>query len=145
MKALLLTIVLLINIACVAQKANYTDSLKKYQQEYVNAHEVVKEQDWKYFKFFPVDKKYRIIASFQKIDDAKGFIMKTSGTKTPQYFKYGLLTFTLDNKVLHLTVYQSQQLSKDDKYKDYLFVPFTDLTSGNKSYGGGKYMDFKNG
>ena len=30
----------------------------------------------------------------------------------------------------------------DEKYKNYLFVPYTDLTSGNKSYGGGKYLDF---
>jgi uncharacterized protein len=141
MKKLLLPLLLLISIFSAAQK-NYTDSLTKFQQEYVHTHEVVKEADWKYFRFFPVDKKYRVLATFEKIDDPKGFIMKTSGTKTPQYFKYGTLTFTINKKVLHLTVYQSQQLMKDDKYKDYLFVPFTDLTSGNKSYGGGKYLDF---
>lgn len=141
MKKLLLPLLLLISIFSAAQKS-YTDSLTKFQQEYVHTHEVVKEADWKYFKFFPVDKKYRVLATFKKIDDPKGFIMKTSGTKTPQYFKYGTLTFTINKKVLQLTVYQSQQLMKDDKYKDYLFVPFTDLTSGNKSYGGGKYLDF---
>ena len=26
--------------------------------------------------------------------------------------------------------------------KNYLFVPFTDLTSGGESYGGGRYLDF---
>lgn len=142
MKKIFFPILLLLSIVSVAQKSGYADSLKKFQEDYVHSHEVVKEADWKYFKFFPVDIKYRVLATFEKIDDPKGFIMKTSGTKTPQYFKYGTLTFTINKKVLHLTVYQSKQLMKDDKYKDYLFVPFTDLTSGNKSYGGGKYLDF---
>jgi hypothetical protein len=90
-----------------------------------------------------VNKKYRVTAVFEKMDDPKGFIMKTSGVKTKQYFKYGKLTFTLDNKTFHLTIYQSQDLMNDDKYRNYLFVPFTDLTTGNKSYGGGKYLDFE--
>ena len=32
---------------------------------------------------------------------------------------------------------------QDEKYRDYLFIPFTDLTSGNESYAGGRYFDFK--
>ncbi len=31
---------------------------------------------------------------------------------------------------------------QDTAYKNYLFLPFTDLTSGNRSYGGGRYLDF---
>ena len=142
MRALFFSFLILTGLNAPAQKKTYRDSLDAFQKNYVETHEVVKEADRKYFKFFPVNKKYRVLAAFEKMDDPKGFIMKTSGTKTPQYFKYGILTFTLDNKVLQLTVYQSQQLKKDDQYKDYLFVPFTDLTSGDKSYGGGKYLDF---
>ena len=125
-----------------AQRSNYNDSIKLFQQNYVQTHEVVNEPNRSFFQFFPVNKKYRVLATFKKLDDAKGFIMKTSGTKTKKYFKYGILRFTIDHKQLKLTVYQSEQLMKDDKYKNYLFIPFTDLTSGNKSYGGGKYLDF---
>jgi hypothetical protein len=142
MKFLLATLLIGLNLSLAAQRLTYTDSLKKFQQEYVNTHEVVKEGDRKYFRFFPVDKKYRVVARFKKIDDSKGFVMKTSGTKTSKYFKYGLLSFTIGNKTLHLTVYQSESLMKDTTYMNYLFVPFTDLTSGDKSYGGGKYLDF---
>ena len=28
-----------------------------------------------------------------------------------------------------------------EKYKDYLFIPFTDKTSGIETYGGGRYID----
>ena len=142
MRSFIFSIFVLVSFNTVAQKISYPDSIKRFQLDYVHTHEVVKEADWKYFKFFPVNKKYKVLATFEKIDDPKGFIMKTSGTRTPQYFRYGILSFTLDKKLYHLTVYQSEKLMKDDKYKDYLFVPFTDLTSGDQSYGGGKYLDF---
>lgn len=32
---------------------------------------------------------------------------------------------------------------KQKKYKDYLFVPFGDATSGFESYGGGRYLEFE--
>ena len=142
MRSFITTIFLFMCAVAVAQKSDYTDSLEKFQQNYVTTHEVVKAPDSKYFKFFPVNKKYRVLAKFEKLKDAKGFIMKTSGAKNPKYFKYGLLTFRIDNKEFHLTIYQSENLMKEDEYKDYLFVPFTDLTSGDKSYAGGKYLDF---
>ncbi len=31
----------------------------------------------------------------------------------------------------------------DPTYKNYLFLPFTDLTSGEESYGGGRYIDLE--
>ena len=31
---------------------------------------------------------------------------------------------------------------KTAEYKNYLFIPFTDLTTGDESYGSGRYMDF---
>jgi uncharacterized protein (DUF1684 family) len=143
MKSLLSFLFLFMHFNINAQKLNYTDSLKKFQQDYLHSHEVVKKSDWKYFSFFPVNKKYRVIAVFTKIADSKGFTMKTSGSKTRKYFKYGMLRFSIDGRSLQLTVYQSEELMNDAKYKNYLFVPYTDLTSGNKSYGGGKYLDFE--
>ncbi|MEP7163699.1 MAG: DUF1684 domain-containing protein [Ferruginibacter sp.] len=142
MKPLMLSILLLAQVAGKAQQPNYIDSLKKFQLDYVHTHEVVKKTDWKYFRFFPVNKKYRVLATFEKIDDPKGFIMKTSGDKTRRYFKYGTVSFMIDKKSLQLTVYQSEDLMRSSQYKNYLFIPFTDLTSGDKSYGGGKYLDF---
>lgn len=142
MKPLFFSLFLFIHFNTHAQKLNYTDSLKKFQLDYVHNHEVVKKTDWKFMKFFPVNMKYRVLAVFEKMDDSTGFIMKTSGAKTSRYYKYGKLSFTIDHQPLQLTVYQSELLKKDSQYKNYLFVPFTDLTSGDKSYGGGKYLDF---
>ena len=31
------------------------------------------------------------------------------------------------------------------EYQDYLFLPFKDLSNGNQTYGGGRYLDFRQG
>lgn len=137
--------VILFFICCIdatAQKADYTDSIRKFQETYIKTHEVVKDGDRKYLRFFPVDKKYRVTATFKKTADSNGFSMKTSGSKIKQYFRYGVLSFRINNKACNLTVYQSRELWNHEQYKDYLFVPYTDLTTGEESYGGGKYLDF---
>jgi uncharacterized protein (DUF1684 family) len=124
-----------------AQQTNYRDSIKDYQESYLMHHEVVKEADKQFFRFFAPDKHYRINASFKKLNDSTGFIMKTSGTKDKKFFRYGSISLKLKRKAVHLTIYRSEQLMNDSAYKDYLFLPFTDATSGAGSYGGGRYID----
>ena len=125
-----------------AQPSAYTNSILAYQNNYINNHEVVGKDDRKYISFYPVDKSFRVTAYFKKNNDEKGFDMKTASGMKQKYFKYGLLTFTLHGIRLHLYIYQSQSLMSQEKYKDYLFVPFGDATSGFTSYGGGRYLDF---
>ena len=137
-----LSLFILCNFQTHAQQTHYIRKIIAFQEKYVTGHEVVKGDDKKFFRFFPVDKTYRLNARFTRIIDTKGFIMKTSGVKNPRYFKYGTLTFTIRDTILHLNIYQSEGLRDTDKYKNYLFVPYTDLTSGEASYGGGKYLEF---
>ena len=125
-----------------AQKKTYRDSILAWQQKYINTHEVVLKNDRKFLHFYPVDESYRVVASFKKITDEKGFDMNTSSGIKKKHFIYGLLTFKLHDSLVHLYVYQSAALMKQEKLKDYLFVPFGDATSGFESYGGGRYMEF---
>ena len=125
-----------------AQKKTYRDSILAWQQKYINTHEVVLKNDRKFLHFYPVDESYRVVASFKKITDEKGFDMNTSSGIKKKHFVYGLLTFKLHDSLVHLYVYQSAALMKQEKLKDYLFVPFGDATSGFESYGGGRYMEF---
>ena len=137
-----LAILLLAGFAATSQSLSYLDSLNAYQKNYMTTHEVVKGTERAFFRFFTVNENYRVLAKFEKLTDTDGFIMKTSGVKTPKYFRYGVLYFSIDKKQLKLTIYQSQNLLADSVYKNYLFIPFTDLTSGEESYGGGRYLDF---
>lgn len=130
-----------ISTSLQAQPKNYVQKIKAYQKAYVKAHEVVTKKDKKYFHFFVPNEKYRVKAAFIKLTDTVGFIMKTSGTKDKKFYRYGLIRFSINDTTLQLTLFQSQQLMTDSVYKNYLFLPFTDLTSGEESYGGGRYLD----
>jgi uncharacterized protein len=145
MKRISLLITLFFSILfSVAQKnKTYTDSIKAYQKNYAATHEVVTGKNKRYFRFYNADKTFLINCRFEASTDTAVVIMKTSGKKIPEkYFKrYGKLFFTVHDTALHLTVYQSLPVKANDPYKDYLFIPFTDITTGDETYGSGRYID----
>lgn len=126
-------------------------SIKKFQKElnteYLDPKESpLRGDNLKKFKqhpFFPINLKYRVTAKFVKTENPVPFELPTSSGKFKQYQEYGKATFELDGKSLTLTLYQSLDLMKMEKYKDYLFLPFRDETNEKETYGGGKYMDLK--
>lgn len=93
--------------------------------------------------FYPVNEKFLVNAKFYRVKGAKVFEMKTTTTRTPKYQVYGLLKFQIEGKDYELFVYKNIDLSKKKEYKDYLFLPFSDLTNGDTTYGGGRYLDMK--
>ena len=93
--------------------------------------------------FYPINEKFFVIAKFIRTEEEKPFQMKTSTDRKPMYVKYGEAHFLIDGKPFQLNIYKNIELSKKEEYKDYLFLPFSDLTSGNESYIGGKYIDMK--
>ena len=104
----------------------------------------LKSKDLKSFEgldFFPVDSSYIIRASIKLTPNTPFIGMPTSTDEKSYYRKFGMLTFTLKEKEMQLTLYQSLEESENPIFKDYLFLPFTDETSGGDSYGGGRYMD----
>ena len=104
----------------------------------------LKSKDLKSFKgldFFPVDSSYIITASIKKTPNTPFIGMPTSTDEKSYYRKFGILTFILKEKEMQLTLYQSLEESENPIFEDYLFLPFTDETSGGDSYGGGRYMD----
>ncbi|MDH6252603.1 uncharacterized protein (DUF1684 family) [Chryseobacterium sp. H1D6B] len=125
--------------------------VKKFQEdlnaEYRNPKETPLRGDnftnFKEHPFFPFDLKYRITAKFSRTENPKPFEIPTSSGKTKMYKEYGKAVFELDGKSYTLTLYQSLDLLKQKKYKDYLFLPFRDATNEKETYGGGKYMDLK--
>ena len=92
-------------------------------------------------EFFPVDSSFRVLASLTFHEDSQPFMMKTTTDRLPVYRLFATASFTLKGKPYALEIYQNQDLVKDPEYIDYLFLPFTDRTNGNSSYGGGRYMD----
>jgi uncharacterized protein len=134
-----------------AQENELVASAKEYQEklnsEYANPEESpLEEKDLKEFEgldFFEVDPDYIIKAKFVRTPAEPPFAMKTSTDRMPVYVKYGELYFELKGKQFKLNVYQNQELVQDPEYIDYLFLPFTDLSNGRSTYGGGRYLDLR--
>jgi Uncharacterized conserved protein len=147
-----LFIFLFFPLMAFSQKISGEESeIKKFQQElnaeYLNPKETpLRGDNFKNFRehpFFPINLKYRVTAKFARTENAKPFDLPTSSGKTKSYREYGKATFDLDGQSYTLTLYQSLDLIKQKKYRDYLFLPFRDTTNGKETYGGGKYMDLK--
>jgi uncharacterized protein (DUF1684 family) len=98
---------------------------------------------FKALEFYPINQKLFVVAKFVRTENEKPFEMKTSTDRKPMYVKYGEAHFEIDGKPFQLNIYQNIELSKKEEYKDYLFLPFSDLTCGKESYIGGKYIDMK--
>jgi len=104
----------------------------------------LKESDRKEFEgleFFKYDSTFVVEAIFTRTDNELPFKMKTTTDRLPEYVKYGVLQFSLNNDMFQLSIYQNQDKIKEDPNYDSLFLPFTDETNGMESYGGGRYID----
>ena len=99
--------------------------------------------EFKNLDFFPIDKSFIVEAKFKKSKDKKAFEMKTTTARMPLYVKYGEISFSIKGESFKLNVYQNLELMKRPGFKNHLFLPFTDLTSGNESYIGGRYIDLE--
>ena len=149
MKYFLIVAFLSLFISCNSQDKRPLIGETEYQQK-LNAvfkdasKSPLKNKDLKSFKgldFFPVDSSYIITASIKKTPDTPFLGMATNTEEKSYYRKFGILTFTLKDKEMQLTLYESLEESENPVFEDYLFLPFTDETSGSDSYGGGRYMD----
>lgn len=113
---------------------SFSDSLKSplEQKDFVN---------FKGLDFFEIDSMYIVTARLVRTPDEKPFKMVTTTDRRPGYKKYGVLHFTIAGKDLKLNVYQNAEPRKPAGRT--LFLPFTDNTSGDETYGGGRYIELE--
>ena len=141
---------ILLNLGFGQEKFD-SSAVEKFQKElnaeYADAQKSpLDPEDLALFKtldFYPINEKFFVNAKFVRTEKEKPFQMKTSTDRKPMYVKYGEISFSIDGKSFQLNVYRNIELAKKEGFKDYLFLPFSDLTSGKESYIGGKYIDLK--
>ena len=151
MKAILFPIFSLLSLSTTAQTdtISYFQEIKHYQQELNDEYADAKtspllprdRRDFTGLPFYPIDAQYRVTARFVRTPGSRPFIMPTSTPRRAIYEKYGEVHFTLHDTAYQLPVYQSHELRETEEYRNHLFLPFTDLTSSNETYGGGRYLD----
>ncbi|MEN8125092.1 MAG: DUF1684 domain-containing protein [Bacteroidota bacterium] len=148
-------LIILVLSFSILQSQNKNETLKKDVEKFQNKlNEEFKdelkspltEEDIKTFKaldFFEIDTTFRVIAKLELIKDSKPFKMQTTTDRLPIYKIFAKASFKINGKAFVLPIYQNQKLVLSTDYENYLFLPFTDLTNGKSSYGGGRYIDLK--
>lgn len=143
MRTLLILICYFFTGVSFAQSKTYKDSIESYFRKYVKEHEVVAGKDKELMSFFPVNENFFINCRFERTLNSPWFRMESSGPVKKNYRVYGIAHFTIHDTAVALSIYQSQDLMATEKYRDHLFIPFTDATSGQETYESGRYIDIK--
>lgn len=121
------------------------EAQKKLDDHYTNPETSIllkrHQETFTGLNFYPLNAKYIVNARFVRTPNEKPFKMQTTTKRLPEFVKYGEAHFTLEGKEFMLNLYKPTE--KPESGEEYLFLPFTDLTSGDGSYGGGRYLDFE--
>ncbi len=100
-------------------------------------------KDFDGLDFFVPDTTYVVRAKFVRTPDAVPFEMPTTTDRKTTEVIYGIAHFILNGQQRRLEIYQNKELMLEEGFEDYLFLPFTDLTNDEETYGGGRYIDLR--
>jgi uncharacterized protein len=86
--------------------------------------------------YFPADIKYRVVAKLTKLSESEKMNLDMTGGTPYGFMHYGKVSFYLDGEAVELEVFEFPSRSAIKS----LFVPFTDETSGEECFGGGRFV-----
>lgn len=144
----LVYIFILLNFSVFSQTVEEVyNEIKKYQSDLNETFKnpettILLTKDFETFDgldFYAIDLEFRVEAQLRRTPDEKPFLMPTTTERLPLYVKYATLHFSIKEQNFVLDLFQNME--PKEGYEEYLFLPFTDLTSGDGSYGGGRYLD----
>tara|TARA_B100001109_G_scaffold107198_1_gene87524 strand:+ start:2932 stop:3534 length:603 start_codon:yes stop_codon:yes gene_type:complete len=151
---ILLSIVIIFSFSCREEKRYQDINLTEYQRQVNNYFKdasvsPLKPKDLKNFQgldFFEFDSLYVVKAKIEETKESLPFKMKTTTDIPADVRKYADLFFQISDKEFELSVYENLEYEGVEGYENYLFLPFSDETNENETYGGGRYLDlFLNG
>lgn len=77
---------------------------------------------------------YRFTLTLQPAEKQEELVFQTSTGDEQIYYRLGTVEFEVEGEAGKLAIYQSPDY-------DGLFLPFRDATSGNETYGAGRYLE----
>jgi uncharacterized protein (DUF1684 family) len=87
--------------------------------------------------YYPIDERYRFELPLHEHDDPGSVTVGTSTGGERDYLRWGEFRFAVDGEDVTIQAYRS------DPDDDRLWVPFRDETSGEETYGAGRYLDLE--
>lgn len=106
----------------------------------VSSSSPLTEEDRRNFtslKYYPVNEEYKILARFTQIQRKQPIFIPTTTGESKKYIPYGYAEFELNGQPQKLLLYQDWEENNPNK----LSLMFADDTSGDTTYGGGRYID----
>lgn len=93
--------------------------------------------DFEGLEYFPVDPDYRYEVELDRYDEPEPVVVGTSSDGEQEYLAWGEFAIEVDGASVTVTAY------KGTRDEDRLWVPFRDETSGEETYGAGRYLDLE--
>ncbi|WP_336136133.1 DUF1684 domain-containing protein [Natronomonas amylolytica] len=87
--------------------------------------------------YYPIDESYRFELPLHEYDDRESVTVGTSTDGERDYLRWGQFRFEVNGEEVTLEAYKS------DPDDERLWVPFRDATSGEETYGAGRYLDLE--
>lgn len=106
----------------------------------------LKPRDLKNFEgldFFTYDSTFVVTATLKRTPGSEWFEMTTNTDRLSKERVFGIVTFELKGKTFQLNTYQGEEVSQQEGFENYLFLPFLDHTNGTSTYSGGRYIDLE--
>lgn len=88
--------------------------------------------------YFPIDSSWKIEADLLLTENDTVYSMATTDGKKRRYTRYGYVVFERDGNYHRLYLLNTDPVAERPTS---LFLPFRDATSGNETYGGGRYLE----
>ena len=88
--------------------------------------------------YFEADESYCVDATFEQIVDAKTVDYPAFNDKTIPFRLYGTFEFEIEGEPMSLVAHQRMDLP--EAKRQWLLIMFRDLTNGDETYGGGRYI-----
>lgn len=130
------------------QILSYKQVVQKYRSE--NWQGLIKDprttrkmSDSIYLDYYPIKEQNKVYCKVEILKNQEPFDMPTYSGQVKSFIKYAKFNFSVSGKTVSLFAYRNLQTITSPLYKDHLFIPFKDLSNGKKTYGGGRYIDFK--
>ena len=93
--------------------------------------------DFTGLNYYPVDAAVRVDVEIEQFADLVIIEVPTSADTTDRYTRYATLSFEIAGTDFTLEAWKPLRIVVSNR----LFIVFADLTSGDETYGGGRYLD----
>ena len=87
--------------------------------------------------YYEPDPAYRFVLPLEEHETKESVTVETTADGEQTYLRWGVFTFELDGEMYTLQAY------RPDREADRFWVPFRDETSGETTYGAGRYLDLE--